>query len=228
MADSDNNYDFPATEDANANAEVDLPDDDYEEPITAKKVFETLQSTWLNERLSPEILPQQTDMLDLMLGQIAHMEENLKQLDKNDFRLIAHRMELDRIRYIISSYLRARLAKIEAFTAKILIDEEQRTDEQKRLSLEEHRFATEYAAHIKQYYHQIALRHMPINLQEDTAKEIVKPNTMTHVFLKSNVSINSVVIGANEEEVDLVAGSQHIMPYQMAADLVVDGRVQLI
>lgn len=212
------------TEDPLPNADF---DDEYEEPITAKKVLEILQSTWLNERLSPEILPQQTEMLDLMLGQITHIEENLKQLDKNDFRLIAHRMELDRIRFVISSYLRARLEKIETFTAKILLDEEQRTDEQKRLSFEEHRFATEYANHIKQYYNKIALRHMPANLCEDTQKEIVKPNMLTHVFLKSNVSINSVLIGGNEE-VDLIAGSQHIMPYEVAAKLVVDGQVQLI
>ena len=61
---------------------------------------------------SPELLPYQGEMLELMLGQIAHMEENMKDLDKNDFRYVVHQMELERIRYIVASYLRSRLQKM--------------------------------------------------------------------------------------------------------------------
>lgn len=41
-------------------------------------------------------------------------------------------------------------------------------------------------------------------------------------------SVDSVVIGRFDEEVDLLVGSRHIMPYNLAADLVLDERVQLI
>lgn len=149
-------------------------------------MLESIQSTWLNEKFAPEILPHQTEMLDLMLGQIVHMEENIKQLNKNDFRLIAHKMELERIKYIISSYLRCRLEKLEKFTQDILNEENTRSN--KRLSKEEHEFAETYINHMKSHFHQIALKNMPLNLQEQTSKEIVKPNTMEHVFLKANVS----------------------------------------
>lgn len=40
--------------------------------------------------------------------------------------------------------------------------------------------------------------------------------------------VESVVIGRFDEEVDLLAGSRHIMPYNLAADLILDERVQLI
>lgn len=67
-----------------------------------------------------------------MLEQIQHMENNMSKLDKQDFRLLAHRMELERIRFIISSYLRLRLEKIELYTQYILKQESERTPDEQR------------------------------------------------------------------------------------------------
>lgn len=38
----------------------------------------------------------------------------------------------------------------------------------------------------------------------------------------------SVVVGVDDEEVDLAANSQHIIPYQLIADLVHKDQVKLI
>lgn len=114
------------------------------------------------------------------------MEDNIQALGKNDFRFIAHKMELERIKYIISSYLRCRLKKIEKFANEIIRQEEGRTE--KRLSHEEHVFAVAYIANMKNHFHHIALKHMPLNIQEPTPKEVVRPNIAEHVFLKANVS----------------------------------------
>lgn len=187
-----------------------------------------MQTAWTNEKFAPDLLPHQTDIVDLMLDQIVHMEQNLSQLGRNDFRLIAHRMELARIKYIISSYLRSRLVKIEQFAAAILADEEKRSPDERRLSAEERQFADAYVANVSGHFRHIALRHMPLNLQETEAAQVVRPNVREHVFLKAIVSVSSVVVGRDDEEVDLVAGSRHIMPYNLAAELVLDGRVQLI
>lgn len=122
-------------------------------------------------------------MLDLMLGQVAHMKENVKQLETNDFRGIIHRMELERIDYIISSYLRCRLAKIENFTDFILAEEEKRED--KRLSDGEFRYATTLVKITKNHFQQMVLKHIP-TLKDDYAQNMCKPNEMSHVFLKAN------------------------------------------
>lgn len=42
------------------------------------------------------------------------------------------------------------------------------------------------------------------------------------------LTVPAVVVGVEDEEVDLVAGSQHIIPYQLISDLVLKGSVQLI
>ncbi|XP_059620681.1 DNA replication complex GINS protein SLD5 [Phlebotomus argentipes] len=199
-----------------------------EQPITAQKVLEILEKAWLNERLSPIILPHQTEMLDLMLSQLAYMEERIKQLDKNDFRSVAHRMELERIRYIIASYLRCRLSKIETFTQAIIKDEESRSQAEKRLSEEETVFAREYLSNMETHFQQLVLRHMPRSFPDDPRRRIVQPNLNSHVFIRAAENVDSVVLRDDEEEVDLEQGSQHIVPFNLVADLVVKGKVDLI
>ncbi|XP_075144873.1 DNA replication complex GINS protein Sld5 [Haematobia irritans] len=211
------------------NTAEDGADDDYDgEEITAQKVLEFLETAWTNEMCSPEILQHQSDMLELMMGQVAHMEENMKELDKNDFRYIVHQMELERIRYIMASYLRCRLQKIETYTKHILNEEATRNVEERRLSPEETKFAQEYYESMEECFQQIALQYMPNTQRSDTDQRIVRPNMMSHVFIKANVSVPAVVVGVDDEEVDLAAGSQHIIPYQLIADLVQKQQVQLI
>ncbi|XP_026467112.1 DNA replication complex GINS protein SLD5 [Ctenocephalides felis] len=200
-----------------------------EEVVTAKKVLETLESAWLNEKFSPEILPHQVEVVDCMLEQIQHMENNMSKLDKQDFRLLAHRMELERIRFIISSYLRLRLEKIELYTQYILKQESERTPDEQRLSPNELIFAKEFLANQENHLNQVALRHMPPNFQTtDPALTMVKPNMQTHVFLQAKKSLAAIVVPFSDDEVDLTEGSQHVMQYEPIAEMVCSGAVQLI
>ncbi|XP_037945242.1 DNA replication complex GINS protein SLD5-like [Teleopsis dalmanni] len=203
-------------------------EEDEEELITAQKVLEFLETSWRNELNAPEILPHQSDMLELMMGQVVHMEENMKDLDKNDFRYITHRMELERIRYVMASYLRCRLQKIETYTRHILNEEANYDTDNKRLSPEETKFAQELHDNTENYFNQVALQYMPNMQRSDAEQRIVRPNVMSHVFVKAKVSVPSVVVGVDDEEVDFAAGSQHIIPYQLIADLVQKNQAELI
>jgi GINS complex subunit 4 len=180
----------------------------------------------MNEKHSPDILPYQGEMVELMLGQLSHMEENLEAIDKNDFRRITHRMELERIRFAVTSYLRCRLHKIEDFTQHILTEERSRSNDQKRLSGAEMKFAEDYFDSIEKHFQQLTLRHIPPN-QDDTSKRIIRPNLMSNVFIKV-LKPCGVVVNTNDEEVDLSENSQHMLPYQLISDLVVKGDVQLV
>ncbi|SPP89572.1 DNA replication complex GINS protein SLD5 [Drosophila guanche] len=203
-------------------------DDDEMEQITAQKVLEVLETAWINEMCAPEILPDQTDMLELMVSQVSHMVEQMKDLDKNDFRAVVHSMELERVRYIMASYLRCRLQKIETFTQHILNQEDVREPDDKRLSPEETKFAREYSSHVDEYFHKVATQYMPNQQRGELEQRIVAPNLMSHVFLKANVAVPAVIVGVDDEEVDMAPGSQHIIPYQLVADLIQNNQGQLI
>jgi GINS complex subunit 4 len=204
-----------------------------EEPITAQKVLETLQEVWLNEKFSPELLQHQSDLVDCILDQIQQMEENLHKLKKNDFRVVIHRMELDRIRYIVTDYLRIRLNKIETYVIHVLEQDAGKNPEDAILSPPEFKFAKECLAHMEDHFRVIALRHMPSNVQNfDKAKVAVIPDISSHVFLRAKKNITGIVIEGDsenrEEEVDLDENSQHIMQYKPIADYLKTGAVQLI
>ncbi|XP_071455679.1 DNA replication complex GINS protein SLD5 [Hetaerina americana] len=213
--------------------DINLEDSDSEETITAQSVLEKLEEAWLNEKFSPEILPHRSELVDCMLEQINQMEENVNKLKKNDFRVVVHRMELDRIRYIVTSYLRNRLDKIELFTSHILELESKRPLEERYLSPAEYKFAQEHQSHLESHFETLVLRHMPYNFQSlDKNTMCVTPNLLSQVFLRVNKSSNGVVVDAGgdavDEEVDLDENTQHIMQYKAIADLVKSGNVQLI
>lgn len=207
-----------------------LDDGDGVGELTAQTALQEIENAWMNERFAPEILPHQSDLVDCMLQQIAHMEENIKRLDKNDLRALVHRMELDRIRYVISSYLRTRLEKIERYTISILSEEDSRSPEETYLTPGELSFAKEYLANLETLFKTIALQHMPPNFQRfEVNKFAIKPNLQAHVFLRANRKVTGIVLpGVLNEEIDFEEGSQHIIQYSAVAHLVKSGVVQLI
>ncbi|EZA56727.1 DNA replication complex GINS protein SLD5 [Ooceraea biroi] len=207
-----------------------LDDGDGIGELTAQTVLLKIENAWMNERFAPEILPHQSDLVDCMLQQIAHMEGNVKRLERGDLRALVHRMELDRIRYVISSYLRTRLEKIERYTVHILSEEANRGPDEGYLTPNELRFAKEYLANLETLFKTVALQHMPPNFQRfEVNKFAIKPNMQAHVFLRANDRVSGIVLpGTLNEEIDFEEGSQHIIQYSAVAHLVKSGKVQLI
>lgn len=211
-------------------------DEDYlseEEPITAQKVLQTLEEAWLNEKFSPELLASQADYVECMMEQIQQMEDNLNKLKKTDFRVEVHHMELARIRYIITSYLRTRLEKIEQNTMHILEQEALRSPENPHLSEGELTYAKDFLALQENHCKHLVLKHVPPPFQDfKSTQQSLIPNLRSHVFFRAKKDVDGVVIegdGDNrDEEVDLEENSQHIMQYKPIATLIKDGGIQLI
>lgn len=96
-----------------------------------------------------------------MSGQLSHMEQSLEPLAAGDFRKIVHNMEIERIRYTINSYLRARLHKIENFSKFFLTADQKRPADKKRLSPSEREFAENYVKLMENHFKQLVFRHIP-------------------------------------------------------------------
>ncbi|KAH1177092.1 hypothetical protein KIL84_010794 [Mauremys mutica] len=144
-------------------------------------------------------------------------------------------MEIERIRYVLSSYLRCRLVKIEKFFPHILEKEKSRAEgEPSVLSPEEFAFAKEYIANTETYLKNMALKHMPPNLQKvDLLRLVPKPNLDSFVFLRVQERQENILVEPETDEqreyvIDLEEGSQHLIRYKTIAPLVASGAVQLI
>lgn len=130
------------------NAEnVESDNDEEQIEYTPAEVIQILEEAWVNEKFAPEILPHKAEVVDCLLGQISVMEENLQNLSCTDFRKSIYQMEVERLRFLISSYLRTRLEKIEIYVTNILQEEQHRDQrgEELYLSEKELQFAKEFS-----------------------------------------------------------------------------------
>uniref|UniRef100_A0A131Z4K9 DNA replication complex GINS protein SLD5 n=1 Tax=Rhipicephalus appendiculatus TaxID=34631 RepID=A0A131Z4K9_RHIAP len=207
-----------------------------EECTSAEQVVQKLEEAWLNETFAPELLPYQNDIVDCVLDQLRYMQENLQRIDKTDFKATMHKMEVERIQYILTSYLRTRLTKIEKHGAYILRQlETGEIDSDELLSPYERKFARAYIASIEDYLRDVALVHMPFNQQDfNIASVDGGPDLDEFVFLKVKRQTMGVLVdeGTSQsrdgEVIDLDEGSRHIMRYRAIASLVKDGSVVLL
>ncbi|XP_064630625.1 DNA replication complex GINS protein SLD5-like isoform X2 [Lineus longissimus] len=169
------------------------------ETMTASEVLQKLEEAWKNEQFSPELLEIKVDIVECIAEQIRVMEDNIQRAKKNDFKVTIHNMEINRIRFMLSSYLRERLKKIEENTSYILVSEAQRRDDEPpHLSPEEYQYAKEFLQSMDGHYKSLVLRHLPLNLQSlESRQAMVPPNLESYVFLKVNEKSEGVLI---EEE----------------------------
>ena len=84
--------------------------------------LQALTRAWVAERSAPELLKWPADGLferinDRIKSQIEKVEEMTGDMDpKTNFALIVIQTELERYRYLVRSYLRARIAKVCFYT----------------------------------------------------------------------------------------------------------------
>ncbi|XP_056275463.1 DNA replication complex GINS protein SLD5 isoform X2 [Pseudoliparis swirei] len=200
-------------------------DDTQEDVMTPAELIAKLEEAWLNEKFSPELLENKSEVVECVMEQLSHMEANLQRVKKGDTKASIHRMEIDRIRFVLSSYLRARLQKKEKSRGE---------GDPSLLSPEEFAFAKEYYANTETYLKAIALKRMPPNLQTvDMLKAVPEPCLDSFVFLRvkekqENILVEPETDDQREYAVDLEEGSQHLMRYRTIAPLVSIGAVQLI
>ncbi|RXM92480.1 DNA replication complex GINS protein SLD5 [Acipenser ruthenus] len=129
-------------------------------------------------------------------------EKNLQRVKGVDLRAGVHRMETERIRYVLSSYLRSRLQKIEKYFPHILEKEKSRAEgDPSYLSPEEFAFAKEYLVNTETYLKSVALKHMPPNLQAvDLGKSVQKPNLDSFVFLRVKQRQDNILVEPETDE----------------------------
>lgn len=218
-----------------------------EEELTAEEVLKRLQEAWTNEKFAPELLEPQIEVVDCLLTQLDSTEQDLKNnrgRDKMGHTL--HKMEMARVRFLISAYLRIRLAKIERNIFHI-VDEVAQAQEAgqtyRKLTKDELKFAQDYKESLDTLFKDLALDHLPGKAADFSSTQARKstsgtapvpsPNLNSSVFVKAVRDIRGVVIEdeaerGRDEEYDMAAGSQHVINYKCIASYLKRGDVKLV
>ncbi|KAF9290540.1 GINS complex subunit [Mortierella alpina] len=124
-----------------------------------------LTQAWINERAAPDLLPYERAAIDGLLLKIEEQTAVIDELDAgNDTSIITsilYQTELERVKFVLRSYLRTRLAKIERFCQFILADPASK----RNLSQGELMYAENYSKATRQHFQSSFLNSLPPSLQ---------------------------------------------------------------
>ncbi|CAI5451381.1 unnamed protein product [Caenorhabditis angaria] len=212
-----------------------LEDEEEEEFVTPDVVMKRMCESWQNELASPCLLPSKMELVEILLDQIQGMEENIgRQSDKVQLRISVHRMELQRVSYMTSDYIRCRLQKIESNPRYYLNEHNRRIEEGQTelLSELELKFATEYAEAEAQLFGKTVLGFMPHALQkmpvpvDDLNVEMVYARVLEDDV--GNVSIPDWTDPNSEVIIELEKDTVHLIPFTSIRHLVEEGKMILL
>ncbi|KAI1723288.1 DNA replication complex GINS protein SLD5 [Ditylenchus destructor] len=210
--------------------------DDEDEEMTPAEVLRDMTQAYVNESVSSKLLPHKFQLVECLVDQIEHMEKNIeKQRDKTQIKCTAHRMELYRIGYVVNSYLRIRLTKIEQNPVDILREHHTRLkkpDKDELLDEKEVQFAEELQRSRTQLFHEAFLQFIPDGLQSIPVTK--PPEYMNRVFIDvlkdgvEDVAVPDLTDPESAVIVNLEKGSHHLIPFNSIEEHLEKGNVNLL
>ncbi|KAG6548523.1 hypothetical protein Mapa_010011 [Marchantia paleacea] len=195
-----------------------------------------LRRVWQNEKCAPEILPYEATLVERVREQIQLMEniEAFATEIKDDLMLSLYRMDVNRTLFLLRSYLRARLYKIEKFPIHI-VDNAELWD---RLSEHEQEYTNKYCEILAKHFEQTVLIRLPdqygsmlkqTSLASEENDMITQPQLNTFVFCRSRGAIGSFQLDdKGDEAVDLMTDDLYILRYKPVRKLLVTDKIELI
>ncbi|KAK3137527.1 hypothetical protein QOZ80_5BG0453510 [Eleusine coracana subsp. coracana] len=213
-------------------------DDDDESASAATTDVELLKRAWRNEKAAPEVLRFDKDLVDRVREQIQLLEETLDDFTDSgvdDLVVSLYQMDLDRTLFLLRSYLRLRLQKIEKYTMHISRSQ----DLKDRLSEQEQKFAKSCGEIMEKHLKQSVLSKLPYGYGDEFVTKqslssteddmIPEPQLDTFVFCKTKSDVGAFQLDdIGEEVVDLVADDLYVLRYKSIKGLVEGGRIDLI
>lgn len=159
------------------------------------------------------------------------VEEQTGNTDpKANFRLIIIQTELERFKFLVRSFLRARVAKIDAHALHHLSDSSTKV----RLSPSELQYATAHTSLLHAHYHSSFLSQFPTSLQrmDDTAGGISMvegPDVDKAVFVRALKDVEEpVYVEGTDTAFEMRRGDVVVMRWSAIREVVMAGDVELI
>ncbi|KAJ2049285.1 GINS complex subunit [Coemansia sp. S16] len=203
-------------------------DDEDDDEDVLEDDLSLLMRSWVNERSSPEILEYEgatienlMELVDFQTQKMATQQAALANILK---------MDVDRVKYLVRSYLRTRLSKIEEH-ARHYIKE---TMYRERLSQNELEYAKGYVELDERHVRRSFLDQLPPHLRglEDVTAEglemVSKPDLDAAAFCRVRATVGEFQFEPSEAPIVMRRNNIFITRYSIIRNLLEDGKVELI
>ncbi|QLG75005.1 hypothetical protein HG535_0H03320 [Zygotorulaspora mrakii] len=247
--------------------------------VTAEADYRRLITLWRNERCSPELLPYPSSLMSRMLRRLQAQMDNIESIamgffedsdnhesvdeyaaphpasTNNKLPLLCMEADLERLRFVIRSYLRCRLSKVDEYA--LYLKQLEQTEKEimplnELLSAQELEYHERHFTILLKLLNNSVLKHMPSELQaindtEGSVSMIDEPdwNKFVFVYVKTpsanqlqyepalstgeyGKSCYTVNIEELEEDVELAVGGIYVMRYLVIRELLREDKIELI
>lgn len=215
--------------------EDEVEEEEEAESITPGQLVGEIAIAWQNEICAPRLLPHKEKYVDLMVDQLEAMEDNFSRCDdQTSLKIILHKMEVQRLAYMINEYIRERLKKIEKDVEVLQNEnaEREKSNSPGLLSAAEKSFCERYEKmkrHLMEtcFLDRIppALQRLPITSLDLSAERVIAEVTGNGM---EQASVPDLADPMSDRPVELRPGSVHFIPYPSIADLLEAERVRLL
>ncbi|KAJ3033225.1 GINS complex subunit [Rhizophlyctis rosea] len=209
-----------------------LSSDTTQETYTNDDV-QSLTKHWINERFAPELLPYQgvlvANLLEMVEAQTGNIETSRPDTPESAFMVVLYQQEMERIKYVIRSYLRTRLVKIQKHTLHLLRDEEYRS----RMSPEELDFAERFNDLMDRHYYKSCLETLPTWLHRldeniNGVDMVSKPDLEDAVICRVKEDIGEFQLDDGGDTIVMRRGNIYLLRYKTIRALLEEDKVELI
>ncbi|KAJ8323911.1 hypothetical protein BDV3_002163 [Batrachochytrium dendrobatidis] len=194
----------------------------------AADIYQSMIRAWVNEKAAPDLLPFQHDLVSQLRFIVETQQEgvHLRYSGQPTFNFLKfiYGLELERIKFVLRSYIRLRLGKIQHMTIYLLSDPELRMC----MSDEELFFAERFQTLIQTYHKGSYLGNLSKQWQAlDSDEMLMKPDLDTAVFCRVTQDVGDLQI--NEMETILMKKDQmYLLRYSKVRPLVENNTVDLL
>ncbi|ORX87417.1 GINS complex, Sld5 component [Anaeromyces robustus] len=190
-----------------------------------------LMKSWINERCSPDILPYNNlvnDLLEQLEVQSEIIEANKNENVNAAFQNMLCQQEMDRVKFILRNYLRTRLYKIEKYANYIYHN----SAYYERLSDKEIIYCEHYKELVDAHLFKSSLETAPTFLQNlNEPNMIVKPVLDEPVFCRVKEDLGDVQIQGSQGTsltVTLKKNNIFMLRYKAIESFLEEGKVELL
>lgn len=215
---------------------VDVDDEELYAEGEETKV-RALMRRWMDERLAPDLLPWQgelvAEILEMLQSQneiAAQLQGNVNTTEEEHFAVMLVQTEVERVKFVLRSYLRSRLNKIEKYTPFILATPEV----QRNLSELEQNYVQRFGDLMGSHFKVSTLNNLPAHMHSlaeenpNMPSMITEPNKSTAVFFRVREDDVPALLLPDGKTVNLPKGSVHLAQYSLLETLLLREMIELV
>ncbi|KAF8063366.1 hypothetical protein FPV67DRAFT_239484 [Lyophyllum atratum] len=206
------------------------------QPAEDETPLQQLIRHWTNERNCPDILAAQEELLVTILDHIRRQSQTVQLLrgdastsEDEHVRIMLAQTEMERVKFIVRSYIRTRQYKIDKYARFIRTDAEIQT----RLTAGERDHASRYADILDRHLYKCVLQSLPeTQAQLDDSPAFVppminQPDKTRPVFVHALQDCPPIRL-PDGTALEMQKGHISLVPYYVVEQLVARGEVELV